>query len=128
MKRNALSLLVVAGIGLAIGVMSLADLAPLPGPKPGPRPISPARLVGKITVAPDEKGVLTVLPKGKTDEKDAVKVETDDKTAVTIDGKESKVCDLKEGLFVFISPEKGIAKRIIASTKELAEMGSGNGR
>lgn len=67
-------------------------------------------LRGKITKVED--GKITV--KHGSDE---VTVSTDDKTSVTLDGKDAKVADLKEGLFVAVTPAEGTATSITATTK-----------
>jgi len=43
---------------------------------------------------------------------------TDDKTAVTVDGKEAKLADVKEGMTVKITPEGDLAKKIEATSAE----------
>ncbi|MBI5723685.1 MAG: hypothetical protein HZA50_06995 [Planctomycetes bacterium] len=112
MKNVALMLAVVAVLGLVAGTVLVAQDAP---PKPEAKP-----LVGKVAKAADDKGVLEVTPmkKPKEGEKvENVKVATDDKTVVTLDQKEAKVADLKEGYFVRVTPAEGTATKIEASTK-----------
>ena len=77
-----------------------------------------ATLEGKVLKAADDKGVVQVLPAGKTDEKDAVAVTTNDKTVVTLDGKEAKVADLKVGLAVVVTHVEKVASKIEAKTPE----------
>lgn len=111
MKNVALMLAVAAVLGLVVGTIIAEGDAPKKEEHARP-------LVGKITKAADDKGVIEVTPRAKEgEEAKAVQVATDDKTAVTIDQKEAKVADLKEGMFVFVVPAEGTATKISAMTK-----------
>ncbi|MBI5723477.1 MAG: hypothetical protein HZA50_05925 [Planctomycetes bacterium] len=116
MKNIALTLAVVAVLGLMACTIIFADVAPSPRPKPTPKITN---LIGKIATTADEKGVVEVAPsQTKAGEKvENVKVATDDKTVVTIDGKEAKMGDLKEGMSVVVTPAKGTAAKIAVCTK-----------
>lgn len=98
MKNIALMLASVAVLGLAVGTI-LADVAP----DPYPRPQKSQSMYGTIAKAADEKGSLEVMPKDEKNGKTARKFTTNEKTAVTVDGKEAKVADLKEGMTVKIT-------------------------
>ncbi|MBI5723684.1 MAG: hypothetical protein HZA50_06990 [Planctomycetes bacterium] len=85
----------------------------------------PVMLYGKIVKAADEKGVLVILPKDKTDvNKDGVKVATDDKTVVMIDGKEARPANLKEGDRVKVTIVAGVAERIEKVRAETPKAGA----
>ncbi|MBI5723686.1 MAG: hypothetical protein HZA50_07000 [Planctomycetes bacterium] len=117
MKNVALMLAVVAVLGLVVGTVVVAQDAPKTDP---PKADQPKPLVGKVAKAADDKGVLEVTPfkRVKEGEKvENVKVATDDKTVVTLDGKEAKLADLKEGLFVKVTPAEGTATKIEATTE-----------
>ncbi|MBI5724543.1 MAG: hypothetical protein HZA50_11330 [Planctomycetes bacterium] len=103
MKNVALMLAVVAALGLVVGAFAAAGAD------------KPTTLEGKVTKAVNDKCVLEVTAK---DAKEATKVETSDKTVVTIDGKEAKVADLKEGMAVVVTPDKGLATKIEAKKAE----------
>lgn len=82
-------------------------------------------LLGKILQPADEKGIIVILPKGKTDaEKDAVKVSTNDKTEVVIDGKKGKPADLKEGNSVKVTIIEDIAVKIEKIKADLPRAGA----
>lgn len=73
--------------------------------------------VAKITKVTGEKITVSVTNRTTKETREIV-VTADEKTAIKIDGKDSKVADLKEGLFVKIDVASNKAKTIIASTKE----------
>jgi hypothetical protein len=52
----------------------------------------------------------------KDGDAESTTVVTDSNTTVTIDGKPSSVGELKEGLFVHVSPTEGTAVTIVATT------------
>ncbi|MBI5724248.1 MAG: hypothetical protein HZA50_09850 [Planctomycetes bacterium] len=96
MKNVALMLAVVAVLGLVVGTV-MAQQRNAPG---GVN--QPTTLEGKVAKAVDDKGVLVVTPK-QGREGETRKFVTNDKTAVTIDEKEAKVADLKEGMAVTVT-------------------------
>ena len=69
---------------------------------------------GMLTVAPDDKGVLTILPQGKRAAADAVKIATDANTTVSLAGEALKVADLKAGTWVQAEIANGVATKIVA--------------
>ncbi|MBI5724247.1 MAG: hypothetical protein HZA50_09845 [Planctomycetes bacterium] len=94
MKNVALMLAVVAALGLVVGTIK-AQQRNAPGSTD-----QPTTLEGKITKVANDRGVLQVTQK---DAKESRRIGTTDKTAVTIDGKEAKVADLKEGMAVTVT-------------------------
>lgn len=104
MKKLGMLLALIAVCGLAT-----ASFAKTPKPK-GETPFK-----GKISVAPDASGTLSVVPDGKTDA-DAQKLATNDQTVVTIDKAPGKVADLKVGMTVIITGANGVASKIIAKS------------
>ena len=100
---NVLAMALVAGFAGAV----LADDAG--GGKTDEKPLK-----GKVvSVASD--GLSFIITSGRKDPKQTT-VTCDANTTVTIDGNASKVTDLKEGLFVEVSPATGTAKTVTAKT------------
>lgn len=110
MSRMSIVLVAVLAVAFVASVV-YAEAEAIEAPKA-------ATLEGKVLKAADDKGVVQVLPAGKTDEKDAVAVTTNDKTVVTLDGKEAKVADLKVGLAVVVTHVEKVASKIEAKTPE----------
>ena len=105
MKKIMLATMLMAAMGLAASAAVAAT--------GGEGEKKSVILHGKIVKAADDKGVLVILPKDKTDvDKDGVKVATSDKTVVVIDGKEARLADLKEGARVKVTAVAGVAERI----------------
>ena len=71
-------------------------------------------LHGKIAKVDGVNVTVTVKERGSKDTKDIVVV-TDDKTVVTLEGKAAKVADLKEGMYVRVTPAEGTATEIKAT-------------
>ena len=77
----------------------------------------------KGTVSSVDGETLVVSVTNKQGEKRDRKIKTDDKTKVTLDGKEAKLSDLKEGQQVKITPgeERGAPASEIAATSKDAK-------
>jgi len=101
MKQVAMLLAATAAICLLVNVIVAEDEA------------KPTTLKG-VVVKVD--GAKVTVKTGKGDEAKDVVVTTDDDTKVTIDKKEAKVADLKEGMRVIVTPAEGTAKKIVAYT------------
>ena len=82
-----------------------------------PAPKKVHHMKGTISSIDGETVVVSVTNKKTGDKKDH-KVKTDDKTKITLDGKDAKLTDLKEGQEVAITPgtEKGAAASEIEAT------------
>jgi hypothetical protein len=87
--------------------MAMAQEAPKEKPK---------GLYGKIVKVEGTDVTVKTMARRGTEGKEVV-VKTDDKTVVTIDGKDAKFADLKEGYFVRVTPAEGTATKIAARTK-----------
>jgi ribosomal protein L14E/L6E/L27E len=73
------------------------------------KPAKAKRLRGQVIKV---DGTNLVIKSGKKGEEKEVTVATDAKTVVTIDGKDGKLADLKEGQRVQITPDTGTAEKI----------------
>ena len=104
---NKMVAVMLAGV-MVLGLVSIVTAADAPVHK---------SLHGKIASVAGVNVTVTVKERGSKDTKDVVVV-TDDKTVVKVDGKDAKVADLKEGLWVKVTPAEGTATEIKASTTE----------
>ena len=100
-------------LGLA-GVVSAKDAAPATADQPAKekKDKSPSGSKGKVVKASEKE--LVIKTGGK--EGKEVTYTVDDKTKVTIDGKDGKITDLKEGLYVSVTPSSGTALTVEAHT------------
>jgi hypothetical protein len=109
--KVATVLALVAVLGVAS--VAMAQDANAPARDPNMRP-----LMGQVvSVAAD--GNVVVKPRAGRGGADVaeVTVATDTKTVVTVDGKDAKVADLKKDLYVVVTPAKGVATKIVATTE-----------
>jgi hypothetical protein len=80
-----------------------------------PKKTRPPGLRGQVVKV---DGTNVVVKKWAREEADRKEVTVDASgAAVTIDGAEAKLADLKEGMYVTITPETGKAEKIVAVTK-----------
>jgi hypothetical protein len=82
---------------------------------------------GQITKVDGAKITVKVQGRGPNAEATESVVTTDDKTVVTLDDKEAKVADLKADIYVTVTPDKGTATKIVATTKAPAGRGGRGG-
>lgn len=84
-----------------------------------PKPDAPKPLRGKVVSADAAQKSLVVKPMVRrgADALPDVTVTTDDKTKITLDDKAATLADLKADMFVTVTPDKGLATEIKATTK-----------
>ena len=70
---------------------------------------------GKIVKIDGTNIVIKTRAHGDVESKE-VTVATDDKTVFTLDGKDAKLADMKEGLWVRVTPAQGTATKVSAKT------------
>jgi len=101
-------LMALVAVLCIVGVALAAEEAP----KKAPRGI-----FGKIASVDGANIVVEKRVSRDSKETTKVTVVTDDKTEITLDGNAAKIGDLKEGMFVMITPATGTAEKVRASTK-----------
>jgi outer membrane lipoprotein-sorting protein len=104
---NKMIAMMLAGV-MVLGLVSIVTAANITT-KPAHK-----GLRGKIVKV---DGVNVTVKTGRGETAKEVVVATDDKTVVTVDEKAATVADLKEGMYVKVTPAEGTATEIKAMTK-----------
>lgn len=104
----------VARLLAMAAVVGLVSYALVAAEGDAPKKERPKGIYGKITKVGDKSITVQTWAKEEADRK-TVEVAVDDKTTVTLDEKEAKLADLKDGMRVFITPETASDK--VAATK-----------
>ena len=109
-------------LGLA-GVVSAKDAAPATADQPAKEKKDKAVSGSKGKVVKASEKELVIKTGGK--EGKEVTYTVDDKTKVTIDGKDGKITDLKEGQQVSVTPSSGTALTVEVKAAKPAKEGKG---
>ena len=104
---NVLAMACILGL---VGYVMAAD-------EPTTKPKGPRGVTGKIVKIDGDKITVKTHARKGAEGKEVV-VTTDDNTVFTLDGKDAKLADLKADMYVYATPAKGTATKVIASTEE----------